>query len=57
MAVPLLVLHDAGDREMSFEEGVELAARGPRAELRRTEGLGHLRILRDAGASRRPSSS
>lgn len=49
MTVPLLVLHDAGDREMPFAEGVELAARWPRAELRRAEGLGHLRILRDPG--------
>jgi pimeloyl-ACP methyl ester carboxylesterase len=49
MTVPLLVLHDAGDREMPFEEGAELAARWPRAVLSRSEGLGHLRILRDSG--------
>ncbi|HXO26063.1 MAG TPA: alpha/beta fold hydrolase [Thermoanaerobaculia bacterium] len=47
MAVPLLVLHDAGDREMSFGEGTELVGRWPGAVLCRTEGLGHLRILRD----------
>jgi len=47
LAVPLLVLHDAGDREMAFAEGAELARRWPGATLRRTEGLGHLRILRD----------
>ena len=47
MTVPLLVLHDAGDREMPFGEGTELASRWPGAVLRRTEGLGHLRILRD----------
>lgn len=47
MTVPLLVLHDAGDREMSFGEGTELVSRWPGAVLRRTEGLGHLRILRD----------
>jgi pimeloyl-ACP methyl ester carboxylesterase len=50
MTVPLLVLHDAGDREMPFAEGAELAARWPGAALRRTEGLGHLRILRDPGS-------
>ncbi len=47
MTAPLLVLHDAGDREMPFAEGVELAERWPGATLSRTEGLGHLRILRD----------
>jgi pimeloyl-ACP methyl ester carboxylesterase len=49
MTAPLLVLHDAGDREMPFAEGAELASRWPGAALRRTEGLGHLRILRDPG--------
>jgi pimeloyl-ACP methyl ester carboxylesterase len=47
MTAPLLVLHDAGDREMPFAEGAELAALWPGAELRRVERLGHLRILRD----------
>jgi pimeloyl-ACP methyl ester carboxylesterase len=47
MAVPLLILHDTGDREVAFDEGVELADRWPGATLRRTEGLGHLRLLRD----------
>lgn len=47
MTAPLLVLHDAGDREMPFAEGAELARRWPGAALRRSEGLGHLRILRE----------
>jgi pimeloyl-ACP methyl ester carboxylesterase len=47
MTTPLLVLHDADDRELAFGEGAELASRWPGAALRRTEGLGHLRILRD----------
>lgn len=50
MTVPLLALHDAGDREVPFAEGAELASRWPGARLRRCEGLGHLRILRDAPA-------
>src|SRR5262249_21008607 len=50
MTAPLLVLHDAGDREMPFAEGVELAGRWPGATLRRVERLGHLRILRDGSA-------
>jgi pimeloyl-ACP methyl ester carboxylesterase len=49
MTAPLLILHDREDREVPFEEGAELARRWPGAELRPVEGLGHLRILRDAG--------
>jgi pimeloyl-ACP methyl ester carboxylesterase len=48
LQVPLLILHDAGDRELPFSEGVELAAAWPGAVLRRLEGLGHLRLLKDA---------
>jgi pimeloyl-ACP methyl ester carboxylesterase len=47
MTAPLLILHDAGDREVAFEEGLELASKWPGAALHRTEQLGHLRILRD----------
>ena len=47
MTAPLLIFHDAGDREVAFEEGVELASKWPGATLQRTEGLGHMRILRD----------
>jgi pimeloyl-ACP methyl ester carboxylesterase len=49
METPLLVLHDPEDREMPFGEGADLAASWPGAVLRRAEGLGHLRILRDPG--------
>jgi pimeloyl-ACP methyl ester carboxylesterase len=47
MTAPLLVLHDPEDREVSFDEGAELARRWPGAELRPVERLGHLRILKD----------
>lgn len=47
LSVPLLVLHDVGDREVPFEEGEQLAGLWRGAELRRSEGLGHLRILKD----------
>jgi pimeloyl-ACP methyl ester carboxylesterase len=47
MQVPLLILHDTGDREMPIAEGTELAGRWPRAVIHPTTGLGHLRILRD----------
>jgi pimeloyl-ACP methyl ester carboxylesterase len=43
----LLVLHDRGDREVSFEHGERLAAVWPGARLHATDGLGHRRILRD----------
>jgi pimeloyl-ACP methyl ester carboxylesterase len=43
----LLVVHDRGDREVSFEHGDRLAATWPGAQLHATEGLGHRRILRD----------
>ena len=49
MTTPLLVLHDPHDREMLFEDGVELARRWPGAEIRPALGRGHLRILRDEG--------
>lgn len=43
-----LVIHDAGDAEVPFAAGESLARAWPGAALRRTEGLGHRRILRDA---------
>jgi pimeloyl-ACP methyl ester carboxylesterase len=46
--VPLLVVHDRGDREVPFEDGAAVAAAWPGARLHATEGLGHRRILRDA---------
>ncbi len=44
--VPLLVVHDRGDREAPFSGGGELAEAWS-ARLIPTEGLGHTRILRD----------
>jgi len=45
--VPLLVLHDADDREVPLRNGKEIAAAWPNALLQTTYGLGHDRILRD----------
>lgn len=47
-AIPLLVVHDRGDRETAHAHSVELAERwsGP-ATMITTEGLGHRRILTD----------
>jgi pimeloyl-ACP methyl ester carboxylesterase len=47
MDVPLLVVHDADDREVPFDRGARIAASWPSATLHRTDGLGHRRILRD----------
>ncbi len=50
---PLLIVHDAADREIDVGEGKALALAWPRAELVLTRGLGHLRILSDASTVRR----
>lgn len=50
LSLPLLVLHDASDREVPFSEGEALAAAWPGAALRPLEGLGHLRPLKDPGS-------
>jgi pimeloyl-ACP methyl ester carboxylesterase len=47
MSAPMLVLHDADDREVLIEDGVALAAAWPGAKVRKSERLGHNRILRD----------
>ena len=46
---PALVIHDRQDKEIPYEQGVQLAARWPGAQLVTTEGLGHRRILQDKG--------
>ncbi|HET6331112.1 MAG TPA: alpha/beta fold hydrolase [Holophagaceae bacterium] len=47
MRVPMLLIHDRGDRETPWEEGAAVAQAWPGAELVSTEGLGHRRILKD----------
>ena len=44
---PLLIIHDKDDRETSWQDGADIAARWPSSTLRTTTGLGHNRILRD----------
>lgn len=48
LSAPLLVVHDEDDREVPVDRGRTLAAAWPGAQLEVTQGLGHLRILRDA---------
>lgn len=42
-----LIVHDAGDREVTPASGLALARAWPGARFLRTEGLGHRAILRD----------
>lgn len=44
---PLLVIHDAQDREVPHASGVEVVSRWPGARLHTTRGLGHTRVLAD----------
>ncbi|CAG2131694.1 alpha/beta fold hydrolase [Cupriavidus numazuensis] len=46
---PTLVIHDRHDREVRWEDGAAIAGAWPQAQLLTTEGLGHRRILQDAG--------
>jgi pimeloyl-ACP methyl ester carboxylesterase len=48
---PLLVVHDRGDREVPAHHGARTVAAWPSARLAWTTGLGHRRILRDAGVA------
>lgn len=49
LAPPALVVHDLDDREVPWEEGERYARYWPGARLLNTSGLGHQRILADAG--------
>ena len=51
-AEKVLLLHDESDEIVPFSEGQRVAAGWPGAQLRATQGLGHNRILRDAGVVR-----
>jgi hypothetical protein len=48
-AAPVLVVHDRRDAEVPFASGAAIAGAWPGARLLATEGLGHRRVLRDAG--------
>lgn len=43
-----LVIHDAGDRDVTIESGLTVARAWPDARFKRTTGLGHHRILKSA---------
>lgn len=46
---PLLVMHDVQDKEVPVEQAQSILRTWPSARLETTHGLGHRRILRDAG--------
>ena len=46
---PTLVVHDRKDPEVAFAHGSDIARTWPGARLSVTHGLGHRRLLRDAG--------
>jgi pimeloyl-ACP methyl ester carboxylesterase len=48
LAAPGLIVHDIGDRDVSWSEGERYALHWPGARLLTTQGLGHNRILDDA---------
>jgi pimeloyl-ACP methyl ester carboxylesterase len=52
MRVPLLVIHDRDDREVSWNDGAAIAQSWPGAELVTTTGLGHHRIVSDPAVIR-----
>ena len=45
--MPALVIHDADDSEVPWQQGKQLADAWPNARFVCTQGLGHTRILRD----------
>jgi pimeloyl-ACP methyl ester carboxylesterase len=46
LAVPALVIHDADDASVPWQQGEMIAAAWPGARFMKTQGLGHGRILR-----------
>ena len=49
---PALVIHDRDDRMVPWPHGAQVAQVWPGARLMSTDGLGHLRILRDDAVTR-----
>lgn len=49
MTAKSLVIHDQNDRDVRIESGLAVARAWPDARFKRTFGLGHRKVLRDAG--------
>jgi pimeloyl-ACP methyl ester carboxylesterase len=52
----LLVVHDREDEEIGWRDGAAVAEAWPGAELVTTSGLGHRRVLKDAGVVARTAT-
>ena len=52
LRLPALFVHDRGDTEVPFEHALRLSGRMPGAQLIKTYGLGHYRILREPSVVR-----
>lgn len=50
LTTPLLVIHDHGDLEVPWQQGMAITRAWRGAEMLMTDGLGHRRILRDPDA-------
>jgi pimeloyl-ACP methyl ester carboxylesterase len=50
---PLLVVHDREDQEIGWSDGAAVADAWPESELVTTRGLGHHRLIKDAGVIER----
>lgn len=49
LRTPALIIHDAGDTEVPFADGLAVATNWPASRFFVTKGLGHRRILLDSG--------
>lgn len=47
LKIPVLIIHDRTDKEVRFQNALDLHQAWPHSELMTTEGLGHRRILKD----------
>lgn len=47
LAIPILVIHDKNDKEVRYQNALNLHEAWSQSELLTTEGLGHRRILKD----------
>lgn len=49
ISAPVLVIHDRRDREVKVDSGRRITGQLPDARFMETDGLGHVRILKDTG--------
>jgi pimeloyl-ACP methyl ester carboxylesterase len=49
LSVPALIIHDQKDSSVPWQQGERIASAWPGAQFLKTQGLGHGRILQDAG--------